>query len=78
MGPIETVNSGRNVAVVNAQNHRLGQGPYETCNSVAKGAVFNPKKDIGEVWDPLRLVILVLKSLFCTQKLQMRAGTRRD
>ena len=51
MGPIETINSGHNVAVVSVQNHKWGQGPIETFNSGAKGAVLNAKK-IGEVWDP--------------------------
>ena len=36
------------------------------------------QKTMSEVWDPERLVILALKSLFCTQKPQMRAGTHRD
>ena len=43
MGPIETINSGHNVVVVNAQNHRCGLRPIETCNSGAKGAVLNTK-----------------------------------
>ena len=43
LGPIETINSGHNVAVVNAQNHRWGLGPLETSNSDAKGAVLNAK-----------------------------------
>ena len=75
MGPIETINS---VAVVNAQNHRRELGPIETCNSGAKVAALNAKKNIGEVCDPWRVVILVLKSLFCMQKPQMMAGTHRD
>ena len=33
---METSNSDANHAVVNAQNHRLGLGPIETCNSGAK------------------------------------------
>ena len=51
LGPIETTNSGHNVAVVNAQNHRWGLGPIETSNSGAKVAVLNAKT-IGEVWEP--------------------------
>ena len=78
MGPIETINSDHNIAFVNAQNHRSGLGPIETCNSGTKVAVLNAKKNIGEVCDPWRLVILVLKSLFCMQKPQMRARTHRD
>ena len=46
----------------------------ETLNSGSKVAVLNAKT-IGEVWDTETLVILVLKSLFCIQKPQMRAGT---
>ena len=36
-----TINSGHNVAVVNAQNHRLALGPVETSISDAKFAVLN-------------------------------------
>ena len=74
---IETINSGHNVAVVDAQNHRSVLGPIETCNSGAKDAVLKAKKyrwGLGHK----RLVILVLTSLFCMQKPQMRAGTKRD
>ena len=71
--PVETINSGHNVAVVNAQNHRWGLGPIETCSSGAKVAVLNAK-NVGEVWEPLRLEIPVLKSLFCLQKPNIRAG----
>ena len=45
---MKTINSGHNVAVVNAQNHRLGLGPIETRNSRAKVAVLNVKT-IGDV-----------------------------
>ena len=58
MGPIETINSGHDVAVVSVQNHRWGPEPIETFNSDAKGSVLNAKT-IGEVWDLCRLVILV-------------------
>ena len=44
MVPLETINSGHNVTVVNAQNHRRELGPIETCNSGAKVAVLNAKK----------------------------------
>ena len=43
MGHIETINSGHNIAVVNAQNHRRELGPIETCTSGAKGAVLIAK-----------------------------------
>ena len=36
------------------------------------------QKTIGEVWDSLRLVILIQKALFCMQELQIRAGTHKD
>ena len=36
--------------------------------------LFCKEKTIGEVWDPDRLVILVIKLLFCMQNPQMRAG----
>ena len=78
LGPIETINSGHDVAVVNAQKHRWGLEPIETCNSGGKVGVLNAKQNIVGVWDPERLVILVLKSLFCMQKPQMRAETHRD
>ena len=41
LGPIETINSGHNVAVVNAQNHKGGLGPIETSYSDAKDAILN-------------------------------------
>ena len=50
MGPIETINSGHNVSVVNARNHRRGLGPIETCNSGPKVDVLHAKTtDNG--WD---------------------------
>ena len=55
-----------------------GWDGIETCNSGAKVTVLNAKKNVSEVLDPWRFVILVLKSLFCMQKLQMRAGIHRD
>ena len=76
LGPVETIDSGHNVAVVNAQNHRWGLGPIVTCSSGAKVAVLNAQ-NVGEVWDPLRLEIPVQKSLFCLQKPKMMAGTHR-
>ena len=39
MGPIETINSGHIVTVLNAQNHRWELGPIESCNFGAKKAV---------------------------------------
>ena len=46
----------------------------ETSYSDANHFVLNAKITIGEVWDAERLVVLVLKPLFCMQKPQMRAG----
>ena len=47
---METSNSGHNVAVVNAQNHRWGLRPIETCNSGTKVAVLHAKTT-DEGWD---------------------------
>ena len=77
LGPMETSDSGANHDVLHAQNHKWGLGPTETSNSDAE-ALFWMQKSIGEVWDPWRLVILVLKALFFIQKPQMRAGTNGD
>ena len=74
---METSSSGANHAVLHAQNVMWDLVPIETCNFGAKVAFLNAKS-IGEVWDPERLVILVLKSLFCIQKPQMSAGNSRD
>ena len=41
MGPIETNKSGHIVTVLNAQNHRWGLGPIESCNFGAKHAVLH-------------------------------------
>ena len=40
-----TINSGHNVAVVNAQNHRCGLGPIETSNSDANHDVLHALND---------------------------------
>ena len=65
--PIEPSNSGANHAVVHAQNERSCLGPIETCYSGPEFAVLQAKTT-GWVLDPQRLVILVLKSLFCMHK----------
>ena len=52
---------------MSAQFHTLRQGPIQTCRSGPKGTVLHAKTS-SEVYDPQRLVILVLKSLFCMQK----------
>ena len=40
---METSYSGPKVAVLHAQNHRSGLGPFETCYSGPKFAVLNAK-----------------------------------
>ena len=68
LGPIETSNSDARhavlYAVLNAKNNRWRLGPIETCNSGPKVAVLHAKTT-DEGWDPLRLVILMLITLFC-------------
>ena len=51
LGPIETINSGHNVAVVSAQNHKGGLGPIETSYSDPKVAHLNTKTT-HEGWHP--------------------------
>ena len=67
LGPIETSKSDVNHAVFHTQNDRSCLGPIETDYFGPEGAPLNPNTT-GEVWDPQRLVILVLKSLFCMHK----------
>ena len=64
---METSNSDAKHAVLHAQNDRLCLGPIETCYSGPQGAVLH-EKTTGDVFDTQRLVILVLKSLFCMHK----------
>ena len=75
--PTETCNSSPKGAVLHAQNHRWWLEAILSCHSGANHAVLHPK-NTDEGWDPCRLVSLVLKSLFCMQNPQMRAGTHRD
>ena len=49
------------------KKHRWGLGPTETCFSGPEVAVLH-SKSTGGVLDPQRLVILVLKLLFCMHK----------
>ena len=67
LGPIETSNSCAKVAVFHAQNDRFCLGLLETCYSGPKVAVMHAK-NIHEGWDPWRLVILMLSTLFCMNK----------
>ena len=73
-GPIETSKSDAKHAVVHAQSDRSCLGTIGTCYSGPEVAVLHGKTT-GGVWDPQRLVILVLKSLFICTKSQVRAGT---
>ena len=54
-------------AVVQSQNDRTCLGPIETCYSGPEVAVLHSKSTGGDL-DPQRLVILVLKTLFCMYK----------
>ena len=67
LGPIETINSDARHALLLAENHRWGLGPIETCYSCPEVAVLHAETT-GGVLDLQRLVILVLKSLFCMHK----------
>ena len=60
---METSNSGANHAVLHAQNERRGLGAIETTNSGDNVVVVNAQGHRW-VWEPLRLAILMLKSLF--------------
>ena len=57
---METSDSDANHAVLPAQNDRSCLGPIETCYSGPEGAVLH-EKTTGDVFDPQRLLILVLK-----------------
>ena len=67
LGPLETSNSNANHVVLHAKNHRWGRGPIETCNSDSKVDILHTKTT-DEGWDPYRLIILMLITLFCTHK----------
>ena len=68
LGHMETCTSGAKVAVLNAKNDRWGLGPIETCDSGPKDAVLHAKTT-NEGWDPERLVILMLITLFCMHRM---------
>ena len=68
MGLIETSNSDANHAVLYTQNDRSCLGLIKTCNSAPKVAVLNAKTT-DEDWDPERLAILMLGTVFCMQKI---------
>ena len=67
LGPIESSNSDAKHDVVHAQNDRSCLGLIETCYSGPEVAVLHAKTIVGAL-KPQRLVILVLKSLFCMHK----------
>ena len=53
---------------MNAQNDRWGVGLMETSNSGANHTVCKHKTTV-KVWDPWRLVILALITMFCMHKM---------
>ena len=65
---METSNSDARHAVLNAENHRWGLGPMDTCYSGPEVAVLQAKTT-DEGWDPYRLVILMLGMLFSIHKI---------
>ena len=67
-GPIEAGDSETKHTVLHAQNDRSCLVPIETCYSGPKVAVLHAKAT-DEGWDPERLVILVLGTLFCRHKI---------
>ena len=67
LGPKETSNSDANHDVLHAQNDRWGLGAIEICNSSQKDVVLHPKTT-DECWDPKKLVILMLITMFCMHK----------
>ena len=67
LGPMETSHSGANHAVLHAQNDSWCLGRIEISYSGPEYAVLHAKTT-GWVLDPQRLLILVLKSLFCMHK----------
>ena len=66
--PIEPSNSGANHADVITQNERSCLGPLEISYSGPEFAVLHAKTT-GGVLDPQALVILMLGTLFCIQKI---------
>ena len=67
LGPIETSNLCAKVDVFYAQKDSFCLGLLKTCYSVPKVAVLHAK-NTHEGWDPWRLVILMLSTLFCMHK----------
>ena len=74
---METSNSDAKHAVVHTQNDRSCLGPIETCYSCPEVAVLYGKST-GGVLDQQRLVILVLKPLYCMDEPQVGSGTHRE
>ena len=65
---METSISDARHAVLHAENHRLGRRPTETCYSGPEVAGLHAKTT-DEGWDPYRLVILMLGTLFSIHKI---------
>ena len=74
---METIYSGHNDAVVNAQTTDEGW-VQETSVILDLSTLFCIHKSTGEVLGPIEILILIQKSLFSSQKPQMRAGTHID
>ena len=67
LGPLETSDSVTNHTVLHAQKDRWYLGPIEICCSGPKGPVLQ-SKTTDEGWNPDRLVIMMLGTLFCMHK----------
>ena len=78
MGPIETIHSGHNGAVMNAQNHRWGLGPIETCNSGHNDAVVNAQNNRWGLGPMENSVSGANHAVFLCTNRQVRSGTQRD
>ena len=74
---MKTSNSDAKHAVVHTQNDRSCLGPIETCYSGPEVAVLHGKSTGGGL-DQQRLVILVLKLLYCMENPQVGSGTHRE
>ena len=61
---METSNSDATHAALQAQNGRWNLGPIDICYSGPNVAVLHAKTT-DEGWDPWRLVILMLLTLYC-------------
>ena len=78
VGPIETINSGHNGAVMNAQNHRWGLGPIQACNSGHNDAVVNAQNNRWGLGPMENSVSGANHAVFLCTNRQVRSGTQRD